>query len=262
MKKLFPDLKFSLLLCLFYVFALFFLVSFFGFSGSQGLVIIVSTTVPALAVIMISAGVNKIPFLEAMGWGDIKKDKILPIVLMTISLSILISEVDNIMAEYLISSAQYEKYLLQLMKLFPKDRPGDLIISVLTVAAIGPFVEEGVFRGVIFKGIASNMGNSAGIFASSLLFMVIHLNPVQFPGALILGIIYSILLSRGYKTSDTFIAHAVHNSISLIFLLGFIYMPGMSISNAVSISHVPIWLIAISTLVFIISIRYLLRNDT
>lgn len=262
MKKLFPDLKFSVLLCLLYVLFLFFLVIFFGFFGSQGLVIIVSTTVPALAVIMISAGVNKIPFLEAMGWGEVKKNKTLPIILMTISLSVLISEADNIMAQHLISPAQYEKYLLQLMKLFPKDRPGDLIISVMTVAAIGPFVEEGMFRGVIFRGIASNMGKNAGIFASSLLFMVIHLNPVQFPGALILGIIYSILLSRGYKTSDTFIAHAVHNSISLLFLLGFIYMPGMSISDAVNFSHVPIWLIAVSTLVFILSIRTLLRDDS
>jgi hypothetical protein len=46
-----------------------------------------------------------------------------------------------------------------------------------------------------------------------------------------------------------------------VFLLGFIYMPGMSISNALDISHVPIWLIAICIVVFFLSIRTLLGDD-
>jgi len=120
-------------------------------------------------------------------------------------------------------------------------------------------MEEGVFRGVIYRGVASHHGIRFGIIFSAVIFMVIHLNPIQFPATFVLGVLYAWMISAGYRTSDTFIAHALHNSISIPFLLELAEVPGMSAASIDDLQHVPPGVLAGAGAIFLVSLLLVIR---
>jgi membrane protease YdiL (CAAX protease family) len=162
-------------------------------------------------------------------------------------------------ATYIIEPARYEELLGQITQLFPTDSPVDLALVVASVAVIGPAMEEGVFRGVLYRGVASHHGKWFGIVFTAVIFMVIHLNPIQFPATFILGVIYAWMISAGYRTSDTFIAHALHNSISIPFLLELAEVPGMSAASIDDLEHVPPEVLAVTVAIFLVSLLLVIR---
>ena len=239
MKKRFPGVFFSFVLVFLYVFFQAYLGILGALIGSTGLMILVSVSFSALAVMIIASKVNREPLEKAVAWGPVHLKAVLPVLAMTVSLTVLLSEIDNLVATYLIDPARYQELLWQIMRLFPKDSPVDLALVVASVAIVGPAMEEGVFRGVLYRGVASHHGARFGIIFTAVVFMLIHLNPIQFPATFILGVLYAWMISAGYRTTDTFIAHAAHNSISIPFLLELAEVQGMSAAPADELSHVP-----------------------
>jgi membrane protease YdiL (CAAX protease family) len=124
-----------------------------------------------------------------------------------------------------------------------RESPGVAIpMILLAVVIFGPAVEELIFRGVVFNGLyrlgalisTSSIGNeSQGVrsgrvlfafsaLASSILFALLHLEPVLLPVLLILAITLCALFQRTGSLLPSFIAHATFNSFatSLIILNG------------------------------------------
>ncbi len=155
--------------------------------------------VPPLVILGIAAHMNGTTLRATLSRGRVGRRTVIPVVLMTVSLAFIISEVENIVIHYLIPADLYRSYLKQFMDIFFFERPADLVLGLASIALVGPFMEEAVFRGVIFRGITSHRGAAYAVAASSVLFMVVHVNPLQFPGALISGLIYSTMISRGYR---------------------------------------------------------------
>ena len=123
------------------------------------------------------------------------------------------------------------------------ESPGVAITAiVLVVVLFGPGVEELVFRGVVFnglyrlgtlistragaaehsKGLPSKTIFTSSALASSILFALLHLEPVLLPILLILAIALCALFRRSGSLLPTFIAHATFNSFAatLIVLRG------------------------------------------
>jgi membrane protease YdiL (CAAX protease family) len=124
-----------------------------------------------------------------------------------------------------------------------QESPGVAVPAiVLIVVLFGPAVEELVFRGVVFNGLyrlgALVYTRSVGaeqskrppgktIFvssalASSVLFALLHLEPVLLPVLLILAITLCALFQRTGSLLPSFVAHATFNSVAaaLIILSG------------------------------------------
>ncbi|HEX6708770.1 MAG TPA: CPBP family intramembrane glutamic endopeptidase [Rubrobacter sp.] len=124
-----------------------------------------------------------------------------------------------------------------------RESPGVAVPMILLVVVIfGPAVEELIFRGVVFNGLyrlgalvsASSIGKeSPGVrsgrvlfafsaLASSILFALLHLEPVLLPVLLILAITLCALFQRTGSLLPSFVAHATFNSFatSLIILNG------------------------------------------
>jgi len=124
-----------------------------------------------------------------------------------------------------------------------QERPGVAVPAiVLVVVLFGPAVEELVFRGVVFNGLyrlgalvytrsvgAEHSKGPPGkaIFissalASSVLFALLHLEPVLLPVLLILAITLCALFQRTGSLLPPFVAHATFNSVAaaLIILRG------------------------------------------
>jgi membrane protease YdiL (CAAX protease family) len=123
------------------------------------------------------------------------------------------------------------------------ESPGVAVTAiVLVVVLFGPAVEELVFRGVVFnglyrlgtlistryvgtehpKGLPSKTIFAASALASSILFALLHLEPVLLPVLLILAMILCALFRRSGSLLPSFVAHATFNSFAatLIILRG------------------------------------------
>ena len=51
---------------------------------------------------------------------------------------------------------------------------GSLFLNVLSILVLGPVIEETLFRGVVLGGVSRSWGVTAGVIASSLLFVPLH----------------------------------------------------------------------------------------
>jgi len=118
---------------------------------------------------------------------------------------------------------------------------------VLVVVILGPAVEELVFRGVVFNGlyrlgtristrsvsqesIVSPPGKMLFLFsalASSVLFALLHLEPVLVPVLLMLAIILCALFRRTGSLLPPIVAHATFNS----FATAIIILDGLGVLN-------------------------------
>jgi len=124
-----------------------------------------------------------------------------------------------------------------------RESPGLAVPAiVLVVVVFGPAVEELVFRGAVFNGLyrlgALVSSRSVGkedfagtarkasfvisALASSVLFALLHLEPVLLPALLILAFTLCALFQRTQSLLPPFVAHATFNSFaaSLIILSG------------------------------------------
>jgi membrane protease YdiL (CAAX protease family) len=129
-----------------------------------------------------------------------------------------------------------------------QERPGVAVPAiVLVVVLFGPAVEELVFRGVVFNGLyrlgalvytrsvgAEHSKGPPGkaIFissalASSVLFALLHLEPVLLPVLLILAITLCALFQRTGSLLPSFVAHATFNS----FAAALIILSGLNVLN-------------------------------
>jgi membrane protease YdiL (CAAX protease family) len=122
-----------------------------------------------------------------------------------------------------------------------EESPGAAIPAIILVVVIfGPAVEELVFRGAVFNGLyrlakRARSGESEGrrktarrisfalaALVSSIIFALLHLEPVLLPALLILAVALCALFERTGSLLPTFVAHATFNSfaVSLIILVG------------------------------------------
>ena len=131
-----------------------------------------------------------------------------------------------------------------------EESPGLAVPAIiLVVVVLGPAVEELVFRGGVFNGlyrlggyVSRGLGGPGGsprsarglsfalaALASSVLFSLLHLEPVLLPALLVLAVGLCALFARTGSLIPSFVAHATFNSFatSLIILsgLGILEMP-------------------------------------
>lgn len=92
---------------------------------------------------------------------------------------------------------------------------GELMLSVITVAVIPAVCEEFLFRGAVLSAFEGE-GTKHAMWASSLLFMLIHGSLVGMPTQLILGMILSSLVIWSDSIYAGLIYHTVHNATAVL----------------------------------------------
>jgi uncharacterized protein len=129
-----------------------------------------------------------------------------------------------------------------------RESPGVAIPAIILVVVLfGPAVEELVFRGVVFNGLyrlgALVYTRSVGVqhsrrppgmaifvssaLASSILFALLHLEPVLIPVLLILAITLCALFQRTGSLLPSFVAHATFNSVAAVWII----LSGLNVLN-------------------------------
>ena len=107
------------------------------------------------------------------------------------------------------------------------------VVLILTVAAVGPFAEELVFRGLVFRGVrdwlapsgartTTWIGVSVGSAVSAVLFAASHTaagQSEQFLPLAFLGLVACALYQVTGSLATAVVFHSVSNSVGLAFML-------------------------------------------
>jgi uncharacterized protein len=93
---------------------------------------------------------------------------------------------------------------------------GDFWLTFAISVVIAPIIEEIVFRGALFPAIKRRYGLTAGIVLSSLVFTLVHMNPIQMISVLPLGIYLAIMYHRTGSIYPGMILHATWNLMVLL----------------------------------------------
>ena len=90
-------------------------------------------------------------------------------------------------------------------------------IGILMLCIIAPIAEEYLFRGLMMrKMLRWNISPWYAIIGSSIMFGLIHLNPAQIPGAIILGIVIAWMCYRTRSLIPGIIIHITNNTLCRI----------------------------------------------
>lgn len=123
-------------------------------------------------------------------------------------------------------------------------------LALSTVLIISPIYEELLFRGIILNSMRDRYSDIVSIFVSSILFSIVHLNPIQCVNTLLIGLIFGLIYVKTESIYTVILSHIIHNILALKLPL-FI--------NAPSWLELTLYflMIIMSILVFIKSIFYL-----
>lgn len=110
---------------------------------------------------------------------------------------------------------KFYEYFSRLMEQMTNDK-GTLIVLAVIMA---PIFEEIVFRGIIQKGLI-NKGVKPwkAILISALVFGLVHGNPWQFVGAVLLGSILGLVYYKTKSLLLSILLHAFNNLVSSILI--------------------------------------------
>ena len=99
-------------------------------------------------------------------------------------------------------------------------------IMLFMMGIFGPFCEEFVFRGVIYRGYKNSGPVFWSIFWSALLFGLMHLNFNQAAYAIAIGIMFALLVEATGSLWSSTIAHMLFNSeqVCVMYIVNY-FMP-------------------------------------
>lgn len=91
----------------------------------------------------------------------------------------------------------------------------ELMLSIISVAAIPAICEEFLFRGTVMPAFEGH-GTRHAILVSALLFACLHGSIIGFPAQFLLGIVLGVLVFWTHSIYAGLIYHTVHNAAAVI----------------------------------------------
>jgi membrane protease YdiL (CAAX protease family) len=92
-------------------------------------------------------------------------------------------------------------------------------VMIAAVSLLPPLCEELAFRGGLQSALAGRRSAARAIGLAALIFAVFHLDPIRFPGVLMLGGAFGWLTWRSGSIWPSMVAHAINNGTAVLGLL-------------------------------------------
>lgn len=107
------------------------------------------------------------------------------------------------------------------LDLFRNTEPGQLVWLGILVVLAGPFFEEYLFRGLLFGGMRSKVGEWSATLISAGLFALAHRDPAGYLPYTLLGIVFARTYSLTGSLFPSMVAHSLFNcqTFALLCLL-------------------------------------------
>jgi membrane protease YdiL (CAAX protease family) len=96
---------------------------------------------------------------------------------------------------------------------------GVWVIALIAVVVIGaPLIEEIVYRGMILQALQGRLHEILALILSAAWFGAIHLQPVEFPGLFIFGLVLGLCFQKTGRLGSAILAHAAFNATGLLLV--------------------------------------------
>ncbi len=110
---------------------------------------------------------------------------------------------------------EYYQYFSKLMEQMTNDKATLILLAVI----MAPVFEEIVFRGIIMKGLINKgLKPTTAIIISAVVFGLVHMNPWQFVGAVLLGSVLGLVYYKTKSLLLPILLHAFNNLVSSILI--------------------------------------------
>ena len=172
----------------------------------------------------------------------------LPLTVSIVGLAIIIFNLANFI-QYLIPIP--ERILDIFRNLMGRETP--YAFAFYNVAIQAPLTEEVFFRGVILGGLLAHCTQSRAIFWSAFLFAVVHMNPWQFPGALILGLVFAWWVVQSGSLLPALFGHALNNFLAVTTARLELFGP---MEDWDVVVFLPWWLFACGIVLAVVGLRW------
>lgn len=93
------------------------------------------------------------------------------------------------------------------------NKPVEALVAVAILPAI---IEEFLFRGMIYRGIANKSNKKIAIIISALLFAFLHMNFNQMCYAFVMGLVFAIVIYLTDNLSVSILLHMLFNAFTVI----------------------------------------------
>ncbi|WP_407402711.1 CPBP family intramembrane glutamic endopeptidase [Chryseobacterium sp.] len=112
------------------------------------------------------------------------------------------------------------------------------VVMIITAVIMAPIFEEIIFRGIIQKGLVNKGVKSwKAILFAAIIFGLVHGNPWQFVGAVLLGCVLGLVYEKSKSLLLPMLLHGFNNLCSSILIF---YTKNESFSEAIKVSE---WII-------------------
>jgi membrane protease YdiL (CAAX protease family) len=183
------------------------------------------------------------PFGATFPLRPVRPALLVAVILTTCGLSILLSDVGNLLELLLpIPSG--------LARLFESLTSGEqgLLATVFALSIAAPLAEEPLLRGVILAGLRSRYSERTAIVVSAVLFGILHVNPWQFVSAAGFGIVAAWWVLRAGSLVPALLGHAVGNALPVLVNGLHLVIPGYTTSSGGHVEFQPWWFNALGLL--------------
>ncbi|MFC1537704.1 lysostaphin resistance A-like protein [Gemmatimonadota bacterium] len=193
-------------------------------------------------------------FKDVFPLSPIKISLLLPMTLIILGANILLSELDNL-TRSLLPAPEW------LMANFHNLTTGQTSVwgSLALLVVSAPLTEEFLFRGLILSGFLGNYSVKKAVLASAVLFALIHLNPWQFLGGFIVGVLFAWWFIKTGSLLPCLFGHALINAMPMIvYKVLQLEIPGYS-SGVSELLFQPLWFDSLGILLAGVGIWLLIR---
>ncbi len=186
----------------------------------------VGNTIGALACLLIGKVWSGRPWSEILPFKRFNLWSLLPLTVACVGLSILLSEVDNLL-QYVMPMPQF---LLEMMA----DMVMSGFLSFILLVLVAPWTEELIFRGFVLNGFLKRYKPRNAVILSALGFSILHLNPYQLIGTFVLGVLLGWVRLKTGSLWPCIFLHAVFNGFVFFVLMLPVEIPGYNLSGVQS----------------------------
>ena len=159
---------------------------------------------------------------------------IFPIFVTVVGVGIVTSKIENVIRFFIPLPDAMASALNMMM------RDTSLLYLLLVTVVAAAFLEEALFRGLILYGFLRNYHLKKALMWSEILFLMMHLNPWQFPGTFLMGIVFGWWVVQTQSLWAGILGHILYNGIAVI--LFYYNLPGLTMDLTKPVVFQPWWL--------------------
>jgi len=195
------------------------------------------------------------PLKQIWSFRPIPAMGLLALVIATLGAIVLYSEIDNLVRTVLPVPEWMEGFFEGFAQAAEQPLAGAFLLVI-----VAPITEELLFRGIILHGLLTRFRAPSAILISTVLFMLVHLNPWQFAAAAGIGIMAGWLYVRTRSLVPCLLIHVVQNGmVCLVPWLPF-EVEGFTDSDLFAAPlHQPLWFTALGASLLVVGLVMVCR---